>query len=310
MQPPNNTCPLCHRTVEAQNNVGNRTTLYSCEACGDFAITLELKQEFETAVHSGHLANYLPYRSAATRHAYTSSGPITLTTENWRQLAETHRAIPISAKLERLLRYIGDRSGIPGGSCEMATEVDYPLFSAATGKELTFYLTYLEKEEKLVRGPHVVNRTDYSPTMKGWQRLESIPPVGGEPDRCFVAMWFSDDLDSVYERGIAEAIRECGFKPDRVKEDPTNKAIIDRVLAGIRRAHFVVADFTGQRPSVYYEAGFARGIAREVIGCCREDQADKIAFDTRHLGHVIWKDEADLKTKLIESIQANIIPKR
>jgi nucleoside 2-deoxyribosyltransferase len=132
---------------------------------------------------------------------------------------------------------------------------------------------------------------------------------GGEPDRCFVAMWFSPDLDSVFESGFAKAIETCGFRPYRVKEDPTNKSIIDQILAEIRRAHFVVADYTGQRPSVYYEAGFAHGIGREVIGCCREGEASSLAFDTRHLGHIVWKDADDLKTKLVNSIQANIIPR-
>lgn len=55
-----------------------------------------------------------------------------------------------------------------------------------------------------------------------------------------------------------------------VRDDPTNKAVIDRILGEIRRARFVVADFTGQRNSLYYEAAFAAGLGREVISCCRE----------------------------------------
>jgi len=150
----------------------------------------------------------------------------------------------------------------------------------------------------------------YGPTVDGWKQLEPSFLPGGDPGRCFVAMWFDDGLDSAYITGFARAIEGCGFKPYRVKEDPTNKGITDLVLSEIRRSQFVVADFTGQRPSVYYEAGFAHGIGREVIACCQTDHLSNLAFDTRHLGHVVWNEPADLREKLSNSIRANIIPKR
>lgn len=123
-------------------------------------------------------------------------------------------------------------------------------------------------------------------------------------------MWFDDSLDMVYNNGIVPAVYDSGFMAYRVKEDPTNKGVTDRILAEIRRAQFVVADFTEQRNSVYYEAAFAQGIGREVIWCCRKDESEKVVFDTRHLGHITWEDASDLRAKLTNSIQANIIPKR
>jgi nucleoside 2-deoxyribosyltransferase len=150
----------------------------------------------------------------------------------------------------------------------------------------------------------------HTPTIKGWQAVEPNVPVGGEKGRCFVAMWFDDKLDSAYESGFRKAIEDCALRAYRVKEDPTNESIPDKILSEITRAQFVVADFTGDRHNVYYEAGFARGIGREVIGCCREDWVKDLKFDTRHLGHVVWKDPDDLRKKLADSIRAIIIPKR
>jgi hypothetical protein len=123
-------------------------------------------------------------------------------------------------------------------------------------------------------------------------------------------MWFDDSLDSIYAMGFVKAIEECGFRCYRVKEDPTNKGIADRILAELRRSRFVVADFTGNRPSVYYEAGFAHGLGGEVIGCCHVDHISGLAFDTRHLGHIVWRDSYDLRDKLADSIRANIIAAR
>jgi nucleoside 2-deoxyribosyltransferase len=118
-------------------------------------------------------------------------------------------------------------------------------------------------------------------------------------------------MDPVYAAGFERAITEdCGFKAYRVKGDPTNKGVVDKILSEIRRAHFVVADFTRQRQSVYYEAGFAVGLGREVIDCCKEGHTEGLAFDTRHLGHIVWKDAVDLRAKVANSIRANIIPRR
>ncbi|HEV2175796.1 MAG TPA: hypothetical protein VGW33_01110 [Terriglobia bacterium] len=114
-------------------------------------------------------------------------------------------------------------------------------------------------------------------------------------------------MDEPYRTGIDPAVRACGYTPVWMKDIPENKGITDRILSEIRRAEFLVADFTGQRQSVYFEAGFARGLGREVIWCCREDDLSHVHFDTRHLGHVAWKDPDDLRRKLEESIRANIV---
>ena len=42
----------------------------------------------------------------------------------------------------------------------------------------------------------------------------------------------------------------------------------------IRKSKFLIADFTGQRGGVYYEAGFAYGLGLPVIWTCRKDWFD------------------------------------
>ena len=88
---------------------------------------------------------------------------------------------------------------------------------------------------------------------------------------------------------------------------PNPTGITDRILSEIRLAGFVVAGFTGQNQGVYFEAGFARGLGRDVIWTCHADEVNKLHFDTKHLGHVLWRDPPDLRRKLADSIRANII---
>jgi hypothetical protein len=50
----------------------------------------------------------------------------------------------------------------------------------------------------------------------------------------------------------------------------------------------VVADFTGQRGGVYFEAGLAFGLSKQVIWTVRKDEVSKLHFDTRQFNHIVW----------------------
>lgn len=168
------------------------------------------------------------------------------------------------------------------------------------------HLGYLDAE-KLISEEPAIDDAGHTLTVRGWERIQAQPRPGGEPGRCFVACWLADEFYPEFRNAADQAIRACSYLPFWINETRTNEGISDRVLAEIRRAEFVVADFTGQRQSVYFEAGFARGLGRPVIWCCRQDGVQGLHFDTRHLGHVAWKDAVDLRVKLEASIRANII---
>ena len=101
----------------------------------------------------------------------------------------------------------------------------------------------------------------------------------------------------------------AGQRALRIDRKEHNNQITDEIMAGIRGAEFMVAYFTGHRAGVYYEAGFARGLGREVIYCCREDAFKERHFDTSVINHVVWTDPADLRKKLADRIRATILPK-
>lgn len=75
----------------------------------------------------------------------------------------------------------------------------------------------------------------------------------------------------------------------------------------IRESRFVVADVTGHRPGVYYEAGFAFGLTLPVIWTCRSDHRNDIHFDTRQFNHIFWETPEDLKEQLSNTVRAIII---
>jgi nucleoside 2-deoxyribosyltransferase len=88
-----------------------------------------------------------------------------------------------------------------------------------------------------------------------------------------------------------------------VKKEHINK-IDDEIIAEIRRSAFVVADCTGHRQNVYFEAGFAIGLGLRVIWTCRKDQIKDLHFDIRQYNCIDWKTPAELAKKLQFRIEA------
>jgi hypothetical protein len=182
------------------------------------------------------------------------------------------------------------------------------LFDARSAEEAEAYLSYLE-QQGLIDRDATFDGTGCILTIPGWQRVEPVRQVGGTPGTCFIAMWFDPEMNEAYEFGIVPAVGDCGFSALRVDRKEHNNQITDEIMAGIRNAEFMVDDFTKRRHGVYYEAGFARGLGREVIYCCRTDSFDDRHFDTSVINHIVWTDPADLRAKLANRIRATILPK-
>ena len=121
-------------------------------------------------------------------------------------------------------------------------------------------------------------------------------------------MSFDSTLAEIYNKAIQPAILETGFVPFILHSEhiETGSTINDAMIAAIKKAKFTIADFTQHKSGVYFEAGFALGRGQKVIFTCKEGDIDHAHFDTRNYQHILWKDAADLKRKLIDKIHAYI----
>jgi nucleoside 2-deoxyribosyltransferase len=86
--------------------------------------------------------------------------------------------------------------------------------------------------------------------------------------RCFVALHFTDEMLEMYRSAFAPAIERAGFEPRLANEPAHNERIDARIVTEIRQLRSVVADVTGARTGVYFEAGYALGQGRPVIWTC------------------------------------------
>jgi nucleoside 2-deoxyribosyltransferase len=167
-------------------------------------------------------------------------------------------------------------------------------------------------------------------TVEGWQYFEAKKKPSTK-NKAFVAMWFHDELTNVYDVAIEPTLKELGFVPPfRVDRMHSDQKICDQILAGINESSLVICDITGANLGVYFEAGYALGQNKTVIWTCNSEWEssyqrpqvfhpydtsfvpnavttkwiDQMHFDTRQYPHILWKDAADLKSKLTDRIKA------
>jgi hypothetical protein len=281
--------------------------LFTCEVCGTYFAASKFIESIELGSIGHEIRAQL---SAAVRDEKESpklatGTHLSLTLENYESFAGKHRST-VPEKIDKLLLLLARLSQFPGNEVRLNLEIDYPLVDARSPGELLAYIEYL-RDSGLLTLQINSSGADCELTIPGWQKAQPTLRADVIPNRCFVIMWFDPSMDAPYFEGIEPAIRECGFEPRRMKEIEFNEGITDRILAEIRQARFVVADFTGVRPNVYFEAGFAKGLGREVIWCCKQSEAGELHFDTKHLNHIMWVDIPDLKQRLTDRIRATVI---
>jgi hypothetical protein len=113
-------------------------------------------------------------------------------------------------------------------------------------------------------------------------------------------MPFDAAFNSVYD-SIRTAAENAGFRSRRADDIWENPAIIQDVVSLIDRARVVICDCTGRNPNVFYEAGIAHALGREVILITQTDQ--DIPFDLRHLRYVRYLNNGEGRAALTVALQ-------
>ena len=153
----------------------------------------------------------------------------------------------------------------------------------------------------------------YVLTAKAWERLENIRNVVDD-GTIFVAMSFGDDPQLMHFRErIREAARQCGYRIVIIDEQQHNEYIPVEIEYEIRKASAMIADFTDNKAGVYFEAGLARGMSKQVIFTCMNCpyHKDSIHFDTKQINTIFWSDNEnqendDLVTRLKRRILSTV----
>ena len=132
----------------------------------------------------------------------------------------------------------------------------------------------------------------------------SIPPIK-KRNQVFVAMMFSYSTNIYYEEAYKPIIQELNYSSMRIDEKEFEGSIIKEIMSEISDSVALIADLTGNRGGVYYEAGIAKGLQLcnhpiKLILTCQLDffHNEKVHFDVSGDNILLYKDTDDLKEKL------------
>lgn len=311
-------CPVCtNADAKVESHATQDASVVDCPQCGNFTISRE-------AVIN------LRNEDDSTRwkiSAWISEFPPPMVTSTDIDMALESAVPSLQHRADRMLRWIatafppgtqfsltdlgrwkawenepGSSVTIFGGS--LTASCLTPIGWNRTIDEMEFMVTdVLCNEMGLLAGQ---KNWPYQVSPKGLLylegRRESVSSIG------FCAMWFDAEVLPLWSEVIEPAVRASGYEPLRIDGTQHNNKIDDEIIAAIRSARFVVADFTRHRGGVYYEAGLAHGLGLPVVFMCREDHQKELHFDIRQYNCIFWKleDLEDARERLKNRLLATL----
>jgi hypothetical protein len=306
------TCPICG-SYGAVAMAFSDSISYKCRRCGEYELTGTARSMVVSANPRGRVA------ANASGWIRENQG-VAISSRDLKRLFDlpappvAERALKVLREFERRCpepgaQYIFEFSGVAKDILEWVA-----VSWSETVSELSYLLVdYLRDSLKALQG---VTRGAGGHTTffearispDGFKLLDDLRKGIPQSTIGFCAMWFSPDLMPLWSEAIEPAIANAGYEPKRIDKHEHTNRIDDEIVAMIRRSRFVVADFTGQRGGVYFEAGYALGQGRRVIWTCRQDSLNDVHFDTRQYNFLVWNpgEYADLAKRLQNRIEATL----
>jgi hypothetical protein len=135
-------------------------------------------------------------------------------------------------------------------------------------------------------------------------KVFSLDPGGQKvPDLVSVMMPFSAEFKEVYT-ALQSAVAAENLQCRRADDFWEHHAIMQDIVNLFARARIVICDCTGRNPNVFYEAGIAHTLGKEVIIITQS--AEDVPFDLRHLRYISYLNNREGRRKLSEDIRARI----
>lgn len=298
-------CVICHTANATSESFAPMQQLVECPQCKKFIIDSPLYDILKNGTK-------LPYTVSSwiiEQNTLYGKPPILLFDD-----FEKLQSIPekrMSQKYELFIKYI----------CKHPSEVLYPHDTIA---QATFWCKdeYELKAliEKAERNNHLKITSEGMGSLSliywttTYDAIEFIENLGqkNHSNKVFMAFHFTDEMKKQFESTIVRAVTDASnnrLEAIRVSSSSTDHdtKIDDELIAMLKASKAIIADFTGNRTAVYYEAGYAMGLGIPIIWTCRKTDVNDLSFDTRQYPHIIWEDEEDLYTQVVNRLKAKII---
>ena len=130
-----------------------------------------------------------------------------------------------------------------------------------------------------------------------------IPAQAPEADLVAVMMPFDDAFAQVYD-AIRSAVEAEGLRCQRALDIFDEPEIIQDVFSLLYRSRAVICDFSGRNANVFYEAGIAHTLGRDVIPLVQD--MDHVPFDLRHHRHIVYAPSEEGLARLTTDLRRRI----
>lgn len=295
-------CPVCTQpgAQELGPVQGEDQVLLECPRCGKYAADALVGGVLQATWNERRFLV-----SAGLRRASDGGRPSTLTGDTVEEIVASVRApSDLQEGVDRALLLLASRATRYFDHVSLHPDTDYPLVVARESKQLGEYLVFA------IQMGYYDNKKSRI-TLDGWRRIEALEGALPDSRQAFVAMWFDPGMTSAWTDGFKPGIEDSEYyKALRIDKKEHSNKIDDEIVAEIRRSGLVVADFTGNRGGVYFEAGLAQGLGIPVIWTCQKDHLNAVHFDTRQYNHIDWETPAELRARLDQRIRANLLPRK
>lgn len=123
------------------------------------------------------------------------------------------------------------------------------------------------------------------------------------PNTAFIMMPINSnnpELDDIYDV-YKDCFSKFGITAIRADDIEHEDVITKRIIEEIKTSEFLVGDLTNERPSVYYEIGYAHSLGRRVIMYRKKDTS--IHFDLAAYNCPEYKNMKELKKLLLKRLE-------
>lgn len=283
------TCFICKSPAQGGSINGN--DVCNCPKCGNY----KFSSSASAVLDNGSLTD----RQRANISGWLRENPGLTITSNQVEMLKALKTPTVADRALKILQAMEKATSTMGSAIDVLTPEFVGISWSINMDELSYLLNrFLVKEKEYIQFEFM---SAPSITPKGYAALEDAKEINADSQIGFCAMWFSPEVLPAWTDAILPAIAGAGYDAKRIDTHDHNNRIDDEIIAMLRKSKFVVADFTGQRGGVYFEAGFALGLGLPVIWTVRKDALHDVHFDNRQYNFVVWEQDkvSDFKTALL-----------
>ena len=114
-------------------------------------------------------------------------------------------------------------------------------------------------------------------------------------------MSFNPIYDQIFDEFVdAAKIVNKSLIVKRIDKQRGDYRITDEILNCIAKARLLICDLTDERPNVYYELGYARGLRKKVITCAKENTI--LHFDIKDFRTIFYKTSSELRKEIVSEL--------